>query len=659
MGFALAVTLVWPATAMAQEPPGEYLLQMARVDFLVRKRQFPQAAEELGRIPKAQQEDPLFQQYVEKVLAALYGPEAGGEGEALSPEQQDFIRAKLGVVRHRRDADRRSDQNGDGKGWQVNQHLEADVEGKDGIRARFLMNLDGFKDGHNDVRYRTLLADFYDEPSHFAIGDSATYTSPYFMRASRMRGLDLLLRGERNEFQALLGAYPYWNEDRDEYFYPRMVWGIRDKVEVMEDRIAFGANLIQTRDDEKIRTLDGANPQARTDPVFQVRDNIVFSLDQEVKFIPDILYLKAAQAYSNTDDNLIEDRFGENAHLKDTSFRLESLFIQPWVRWTSYTERTGPDFRLLTDLPQGAVNSPKDIRADTLRTEHFFDFPEVGPFDLDMEGSWVRNNLDDDNNVEQTRQRWLTTLLGIRVPDGWPRPRFRGTLIDTVSVPGTTTRPAQTRELDLRGELSHTFGGMHWTGTGDYGLEVPSADKEAFDEEESWGFGARMGTTLLNRLHVSPHYRYEFFDQIYDEDRVRGNKHEAGISNSLPLWSTSSLGLSYTYLHGKVPDVGSTKLVHASGHMADLSFTWPYTHHSWNKRHRFTAFPSVSLHLSDLSNDLENRPVLATRLKMAYDVMKQWRMELGGEYRYDHEQDVDEIRTQESRMWLLWTSDWK
>ncbi|MDO8730834.1 MAG: hypothetical protein Q7J69_06610 [Candidatus Omnitrophota bacterium] len=662
---ALAMTvelLLAPLPSFAAELPAvssDYILRMARVDLAVRKRDYTQAADELGRVPKEHQEDPLFRKYAEKVTSGLYSQKvraAVGPGAAFA--QRDTVTQRLRVTRHKKDSDARSDQNSDREGWQVNEHLESDVQGKDGSRARFTVDLDGFKNGHHDLRYRTLLADFYDGPSHFALGDSATYPSPYFLRGSRLRGVDMILSGELNEFQAVAGGYPFWLESRDEYIYPRTVLGARDRWKIFDDRIRLGAGFVNTRDNGKIRTIDTAN---------NVRDNFVYSLDQEMKLIPDVWYLKTAQAYSTTDEDLNDYRFSDPTKLKDTSFKAETLLIQPWARWTSRFERTGPEFRLLVDLPSGGVLNQKTITADRQLFENFVDLEPLGPFDLDLQASFNRNDLDRDDNVEEIRQSWYSANLGIRMPKGWPRPRFRATMIDTVTVPGTQVRPAQSREVNLRSELSHTHEGIHFTEFAQYETDHPSEDKDQFSAEEKWSLGTRAATTLLERILVSPHYTYRFtdttevrfIDNVHRFQPVDAVNHEAGISTSTRLWSTSSLGLAYTFLHGKLTNTDGLFLTPTEGHSGTANFTWPYTRHSWNKRRKLTVFPALAAQFTDLSRPLEKRPLFSSQLSMAYEVMQNWKAELRGEFLFDHDTDGDQIRSEEHRFWMLWTSQWK
>jgi len=658
---ALAVSaqfLLPPFPVLAVEPSSDYILQMARVDLLIRKRQFLQAADELGHVPKLYQEEPLFQKYTDKVVAALYSPKAraaAGPGAAFA--QRDRVLERLRVTRYQRDAGARSDRSFDNEGWQINQRIESDVQGKDGIRAKFAMDLDGFVDGHRDLRYRTLLADFYDGPSHLAFGDSATYPSPFFMRGSRLRGVDLLLSGELNEFQAVAGGYPFWLEDRDEYIYPRTVVGARDRWKIFDDRIRLGAGFIKTRDKGRIQLINSAN---------EIRDNSVYSLDQELKMIPDVWYLKAAQAYSYTDDSLVENRFGENTKLRDTSYRVEQLLIQPWAQLTSRFERTGPGFRLLTDIPAGGVLNAKGITADRQLIENFLDLQPIGPFDVDLQASWNRNNLDNSNTVEEIRQAWYTANVGVKTPAGWPRPRVRGTVIDTITVPGTLARPAQSRVVDLRSELSHDHEGMHFTEFVEYEGDFPAEDKHLYNAEEKWSTGVRMGTTFLERILFSPHYTYRFadtqektfVDNVLRQSPVESVNHEAGISTSTRLWSTSSIGLDYNYLHGKLTDPNGTKLIPTEGHSGTINFSWPYTWHPWNKRRKLTIFPAAAAHFTDLTNDLEKRPLISTQLSMSYEVLKDWKAELRGEFLFDKEKERQDIRTAEQRLWLLWTAQW-
>ena len=137
----------------AAEPSSDYILQIARVDLALRKREFQQAADELGRVGKEHQEDPLFHRYTERVAAGLYRPrERSAAAPGAGSARPNTVTERLRVTRRKRDSDARSDQNGDNRGWQINQHLETDMEGKNNLRAKFAVDLDGFKDGHTDLR---------------------------------------------------------------------------------------------------------------------------------------------------------------------------------------------------------------------------------------------------------------------------------------------------------------------------------------------------------------------------------------------------------------------------------------------------------------------------------------------------------------------------
>jgi hypothetical protein len=364
---------------------------------------------------------------------------------------------------------------------------------------------------------------------------------------------------------------------------------------------------------------------------------------------------------------LEDTRFGDTPKLKDPSFKAETLLIRPWMRWTSRFEWTGPDFRLLVDLPSGGVLNQKTITADRQLFENFVDLKPMGPFDVDLQASFNRNDLDRDAVVEQTRQAWYTANIGVRVPRGWPRPRFRATMIDTVSVPGSQVRPAQSRVFNLRSELAHTHEGMRFTEFAAYEADFPAEDKALFSPEERWSLGTRMSTTLLEKILVSPHYTYRFTDTTANTyvDRVQrlppvdAVNHEAGLSTSTRLWSTSSVGLAYTFLHGKMTDPGGLLLTPTEGHSGSVNFTWPYTRHSWNKRRKLTLVPAIATHFTDLSDALEKRPVLSSRMSLAYEVMQDWKAELTGEFLFDHDTDGDRIRSEEHRIWMLWTAQWK
>ena len=351
---------------------------------------------------------------------------------------------------------------------------------------------------------------------------------------------------------------------------------------------------------------------------------------------------------------------------------MEQLLIQRWARLTSRFERTGPEFRLLTDLPSGGVLKVKGITADRQLVENFLDLEPFVPFDVDLQASFNRNNLDNDDIVEQTRQAWYTANVGIKTPRGWPRPRVRGTIIDTVSVPGSSlgARPSQSRAYSVRPELSHLHYGMNFTEFFEYRADKPMEDKDIYSTEEEWAAGTRMATTLLDRILVSPHYTYRvkdeyeytFVDQQLRRPPVDSVSHEAGLSTSTRLWSTASVGLGYTFLHGKLLDTrGSGRIVPVEGHSGDASFTWPYTCYSRDKRRKLTLFPGVYAHITDLRGGIERRPSLSSQLSIAYEQIKDWKAEVRGEFFIDKDEDPNsgELRTEQNRIWFLWTAQWR
>ncbi len=629
----------------------DYMLAMARVDFHLRKQEYYQAFEALGQLPKEYQEDPLFKRYFERVNTGLSALQKR-ETSLAKPERKEEFYTRTRVVRRIKDSDPGSDQSWDDRGTQVNQRLVADIPGSNDIRGKFNLDLDGYQDGHNDLRYRSVIADIYKNKSHVVLGDSATFTSHYFMRTSRVRGGQVYFPGQHHDFQALAGGYPYWDEKKDHYIYPRKVFGLRDKWKFAQERFNFGFNVVNTRDDDGgLHEIDLANIS---------RDNTVFSMDQEVKPIPDVWIIKASEAYSITDENLLDDRFLPPEKLKDTAFDINSTFIQPWIHWNSHFVRTGPDFRLQTDLPSGSLLRSKSITADRQLFENFYDFKPFGPFDLDLQTSWYRNDLDFDDQVEQTRQGWYTADLGILVPESWPKPRLRATMIDTLSEPGTETRPTETRNLSYHGELTHEWNGLHFTEFGDYDLEHPLSDKPRFSNEQDWSLGARMFTTVAKRWMVTPHYTYRVADELFNEQRVGGINHEAGISNSFRLWSTANLTLGYTYFKGRWANrEGTPNLAAHTGSAYDAGFFWPYTLHTWKKTRRLTITPSANYHLTNLSNDLENHHLVVSRLTMGYEIFKQWKFDVSGEYRWDADSETADVNSEEVRIWTQLTAQWK
>ncbi len=617
-------------------------------DFHYRHRQFETALQEFGRVSKGnRQEDPIFRKQVSDSLAALLRPKEYPPSSYRPPSSDSHLTQQLRVTRHMQDANRNSDQSFDDRGLQVNEHLAADVPGRDGLRANFVIDLDGFRNGHDDVRYRTLLADFYENSSHLGLGDSATFTSPYFMRGSRYRGLDLIVNGPVHEFQALAGAYPFWLKEEGQYIYPRAVLGLRDRWHFLEDRFRIGGNFVKSMENERMRTIDPSN---------QPRDNAVMSMDQEIKVIPDVWFLTAAEAYSMTHTNLQESRFGDEEKLEDVSFQAESRFIHPWFLSKTRFERTGPDFRLLTDNGIAFSSNPAGITADRQFIQQTLNFKPWGPFNLDLEGSWIRNNLHHNDNLGQVRQSWYTANLHILTPRAWPQIGLRESLYDTISIPGSSTRPSQNRTSLSELEVSRQFGLLNWSGFSDYQLEHPLKDHPIFNDDESWSVGTRLSHPLGNHILLNGRYRYQAFNEVFDEIRQRGIRHEANGGGSIRLWSTASLFLNYTFLHGKLINPGGTGLTHTQEHGGTVGFGWPYTHTSWDKRRKLTISPGVTCHLSDFGHELERRSLFATYLNVGYDFYPTQRLELRGEYGYDHDQERADVRSAQSRIWFLWTA---
>ena len=106
-------------------------------------------------------------------------------------------------------------------------------------------------------------------------------------------------------------------------------------------------------------------------------------------------------------------------------------------------------------------------------------------------------------------------------------------------------------------------------------------------------------------------------------------------------------------------DPGGLLLTPTEGHSGTANFTWPYTRHSWNKRRKLTVFPAIAAQFTDLSRPLEKRPVISSQLSLAYEVMQDWKAELRGEFLFDRDPAGDRIRSEEHRIWMLWTKQWQ
>jgi len=192
-----------------------------------------------------------------------------------------------------------------------------------------------------------------------------------------------------------------------------------------------------------------------------------------------------------------------------------------------------------------------------------------------------------------------------------------------------------------------------------YQVEHPLERRETFDEEDLWSVGWRLARPIGERLLLHNRYQYSAFDELFNEIRESGFRHETNFGGSVRLWSTASLSLSYSYLNGKLLNGRGTSLTDTDGHIGTANFTWPYTRFSSGKKRKLSFLPGLAYHISDLGQSLRERPLLTGRLGLGYEVYQDWRLELMGEFRYDEEDEDPLVRTEQSRLWLLWTSTWK
>ncbi len=678
--LALATALIGaPLSALADVGASQELLVLGRVESLVQRQQWDAAAAELGQLPKEVQEAPAVKQYVRTVLPHLYAPlreqsaipRPTASAATPTTHKAPRVTAQSRITHRHMDAEQRSDQTFDERGWQYNNQFVAEEDAA-GWRHVLRASLDGYQDGKDDLRAprqfsyqarregtRITVGDVRNYLTHHKIVDPSnplsSYTG-YTLRSTQLRGLDLQLNTAQNDFHVMAGFAPYFSSQRDQYIYPRQIYGIRDSYTLTPwYRAAVGASYVRDHDE---RT-------EHIDPAIQPRETSIVSFEQDLTIIPGHWTVNTENAYSVTDDNLRPDgRFGQNVKLKDFAHSFFSEWRWPVGRVLGSYERIGPDFRAPSDIAATGVINSKNVSADrehvTLRV-----YPRpMGPLYGDFLYARTRNNLADDSDVEMTREHWFTATGGLQLPPAWPQPDVRATFIHTLSVPGNRFSPDYRWVYDLSGNLRKRWAAIDWSSGYQY-LERANDKRTGFDDEYRRTWTLQAGRALWPGGYATTRGAWTRAQDLLNNATMRHHTEQEGsVTISSRLWSTASLSAGYTYQDYGAPIVVAPELQAPAGGIlqgggivqtVSSSLMWPYTK-TFRHDRRLQLIPSLHFHYSVASDDLERHPTIGARMTMRYVVRDTWRWEFMLEHRQDDDAQIARVHSQEWRGWLVLTS---
>ena len=670
----LCLSTLYPSTASGEPLSQQELLALGRIEHFAQRRQWEAAATELGRLPKAAHDDQAVQRYLRTIFPWLYGPRPPAptkrgqtpllfkRGQTPSALPWSRVTVQSRVTRRHMDAAENADQIFDERGWQYNNLWMAEGD-HDGWRHTFRGSVDGYQNAKNDLRLRQTSYQLRRDDARITIGDFRNYLTThkivdpsnplasytgYTLRSTQMRGIDLQLTTDRNDFHLMAGAAPFFLSPSDEYIYPRKIFGIRDSYKLTSwYRAALGGSYVRD-DDERIEHID---------PAIQPRETGILSFEQDVTLIPGHWAINSEHAYSVTDDNFRPNRFGDNVKLKDFAHSAFSEWRWPAIRILGSYERIGPDFRAPSDIAAIGTISSKYVTADrehlTLRV-----YPRrIGRLYGNLLYARTQNDLDDDSEVELTREHWMTATGGLQLPKGWPQPGFRTTFIRTISVPGSTFSADKRWLFDLLGELRYRGWETDWTAG--YQFQEVDAQTIGFDDDYRRTYHLQASRGLWPGGYLSTRWAWsDVHDRFNNTTPRQYSTQEAGATLSSRLWSTASLSASFTHQDLGTPFVNDPVLQSPGGGIVDTissAFVWPYT-----KRFRggrtLSLMPSLHVHHVDASDDLQQHPTVGARFTARWAVRNDWRWEFLLEHRQGDDQELRRANAQEWRGWLVVTS---
>ena len=669
-GLAAALLAGPLPTAAADPLSPQELLALGRADYLSQQGHWDAAAAELGRLPKPSQQQPAVRQYLSRTLGRLHAAPpptttpAGAEPAPGTAATTDWRHPRVVTqarFTHRHyDSAQRSDPSFDDLGSQYNTQglLEADAAGwRHTVRAA----VDGIQDDVNDLRPRHVSYQARRDGVRITTGDVRSYLTThrtsgftdteytgYTLNSIRVRGMDVELASDRNDLHLLAGVTPYYLSPSDEYIYPRQVYGVRDRYRVTPwYRTGFGTAYARDQD-ERIEHVDAA---------IQPREFSVLSWEQDLTVIPRHWTINSESAYSDTDDNLRPNRFGDNVKLKDWAHHVTSEWRWSALRVVGSYERIGPQFRAPTNIGSSGVNSTSVSPDREQILWRIYPRRAGRLFGHFLYGS-TRNNVAHASDVEMTREEWFTAQGGLELPRGWPQPDARATLTRTVSVPGNRFSAAKHWLYDLEGSLRKRWWDVEWVGGYDY-WQIANDGGTGFDNEYRRAWSLEASRQLWPGSYVSTRGAWTRAQDRFNNATTlrRHTEQEASVTASQRLWSTASLSLGYTYQDrgaGFVVDPSQT----AAGGVLDTfsaSFLWPYRR-ALRPGCTLELLPSLHYHFTDASDNLERHAVFGTRLTARYTVRDAFRWELALEHRADDDAELSNVKSEEWRVWLALTS---
>lgn len=539
-------------------------------------------------------------------------------------------------------------------GFFIEEHMRLDANVNNWQNA-VLMDARYHDNSHEDARLRKLTYAASNPAAgiRFIAGDTSTVLSRYTLRGMYYRGVNLTLNSGPNEFKVLWGAAPHFltktsdsqNIDAETYIHPRKVFGVRDAYKVM-DGYKVGVSFMELRDSERVRVIDANyNPKL----------NRVFAIDQTIDAVPSIWKIETENAYSTSDeDRTDKDILVLDDKLKDTAHYIRSAIEVPKFRLINSFERIGPDFRSYSDLASTTTTWLSGITSDR---EKIYNYLEYRPFEddpiyLDMNFSRVRNNLDDDNNVEMNQQTDYGAGLRYMPYDcrWFPQSSVRLKFTNTLGVPGSLYTSNDLNDRDIIFELAKKLYGVD--------LNASYTNRKTLENIDTFAtytniYGIRFAKELTDMVLLSGDYSHS--DSVKNQDcndYKTGGEDSFNINTALRLWAGANLSFGYGY-EDAVDVTGITGDTKINTYIA--SFSWPFTKYFTRSGSELILAPYITYQLANgLASGAQDRSILALAADASYIISNGHRLSLNASYREDQGENVIGTGTEDYRLLLTY-----
>ena len=495
---------------------------------------------------------------------------------------------------------------------------------------------------HEDARLRRIMYSL-SEPGglRFIAGDTSTSLSRYTMRGLYYRGVNLSVNNDVNEIKILWGATPHFltktqdHPNRDNgYIYPRKVFGIRDTFRV-NDSYKVGVSFMALKDSERVRTIDtNYNP----------KENKIVAIDQAIDAVPDIWRIETENAYSRSDEDRTDKAILiKEEKLRDFAHYIRSAIEIPKFRLINSYERLGPDFRSYSDLASTSVTWLSGLTSDREILDNYLEYRpfDFDPLYMDLSFSRIRNNLDDDNDVEMNRQ--TNYGAGLRfIPEEYewlPQAALRLKFLNTLGVPGSQYASNDVSDRDIIFELSKRLYGTD--------LNTSYTNRKTLDNIETFGtyadiYNIRAAKELTDMVLLSTGWSHSstYRDQNGSEGTT-AREDFFDINTALRLWAGANLSFGYSYENDMDTTgiLGDTKI-----NTYSTTFSWPFSKYFLNSGTELVLAPYFTYQLSDgQTTENKNRYVWTAALDATYNLAKDHKIVLSALYRQDENHYYDPV----------------